>query len=93
MSSHQANLFIEKLFSDTSFRQRADEIIKLPLHDTSGRQAFIEREGFLCTEKDIREAASKTINDNFFPAQGWEQYYHWLFFELDRARAIAKTPL
>ncbi len=79
MSLQQAKLFIEKFFADESFRLRADEIIKLPLNDTAGRQAFLDREGLDCTEAEIKEVAQSTINEQFDPIQGWDEYYEWLF--------------
>ncbi|MEI6692200.1 MAG: Nif11-like leader peptide family natural product precursor [Chlorobium sp.] len=58
MSLEQAKLFVDKLKSDTAFRERVTAIEHGP-----ARLAFIRSEGFQCTETEIKEVLGE-LSDN-----------------------------
>ena len=78
MSLGHAKVFIEKFFWDKSFRQRADSVINRTLQDKSARQAFLDREGLLCSQNEIKELALTSAPNQFYSAEGWVDFRHWL---------------
>ena len=78
MSLEHAKVFIEKFFWDQSFRQRADPQINRSLQNKAARQAFLNHEGFSSSQKEIKELALTSGPNQFYSANGWIDFNHWL---------------
>ena len=71
-------MFIEKFFWDQSFRQRAVPVINRSLQNKAARQAFLNHEGFSSSQKEIKELALTSGPNQFYSANGWIDFNHWL---------------
>jgi hypothetical protein len=72
----------EKFFWDESFRLRAeDRVINLPFRRSGARQTFLDSEGLMCDEMEIKEVAGTTVYNQIYPSKGWVDFYHWLFVD------------
>jgi predicted ribosomally synthesized peptide with nif11-like leader len=73
MSIEQARLFIERIKSDAVFRERVTEMDQPP-----ARLAYIQSEGFQCSEKEINEVACELSDEDLDTATGG-----WSFLTLN----------
>jgi hypothetical protein len=48
------------------------------LQNTAARQAFLDQEGFSCSQKEIKEMALTSGLNQIYPAKGWVDFNLWL---------------
>jgi predicted ribosomally synthesized peptide with nif11-like leader len=80
MSVYQAKAFIKRMKSDIAFRKRV-----LSLENVEAKIKFINSEGFICTEDDIRLAELEAHSANgmqrggyWFPYSFYTRHHLWM---------------